>query len=252
MRLSVQLYTLRDQLDQVLAGTLREVRDIGLEFVELAGFYGRSAEEWKNLLETNGLTAKSAHIGLGELEHAYDKVVQDAKTLGLEYVIVPWIGRERYDAGWDKFGQELDSIGRRLRQDGLSLAYHNHDFEFVPAQEGGDGSEQPLAVLYAAASSDTLKAELDLAWIKIGGGDPAAWVRKLGSRAPLVHLKDYDPSQNPQWVPGGKGIVDWDPVLAACRETGVKFGVIELDAYAGQPIDAVRESFRYFSSKGLS
>jgi sugar phosphate isomerase/epimerase len=73
----------------------------------------------------------------------------------------------------------------------------------------------------------------------------------MGQRAPLVHLKDYDPAVDPQWVPGGNGVMDWGGILEACGESGVRFGVIELDAYAGAPLDAVRESYRYFHGRGL-
>ena len=78
------------------------------------------------------------------------------------------------------------------------------------------------------------------------------WIRKLSDRLPLVHLKDYDPTANPQWVPGGEGDVNWGTILPACEEVGVEYGVIELDAYAGAPMDAVRKSFEYFSAKGLA
>jgi sugar phosphate isomerase/epimerase len=245
MRLSVQLYTVRDQLANDLEGTLREIKSAGLNHVELAGLSGKTAEEWKSLLSEIGLTAKSAHIGINAFDHEYEATVADAKTLGLEYVIVPWIGRDRYENGWDKFGQELDSLGRKLIQDGLQLAYHNHAFEFE-----GDGSG--LETLYAAASSDTLKAELDLAWVQIGGADPAAWISKMGRRCPLVHLKDYDPSRDPQWVAGGQGIVDWAAVLAATSAAGTEYGVIELDAFAGDPMDAVRASVEFFRGKGVT
>ena len=99
---------------------------------------------------------------------------------------------------------------------------------------------------------DLLKAQLDLAWVHIGGADPVEYIHRFADRTPMVHLKDYDPALTPQWRPAGQGILDWDGILTACQEVGVEYGSIELDESPGAPIEAVRESFNYFSSKGLS
>jgi sugar phosphate isomerase/epimerase len=243
MRLSLQLYTLRDALDKDLTGTLDKVAEIGLKYVEFAGFYGLSAAEWKKLADERGLSFSSAHIGYDHFVNDFDSVVADAKTLGLSTVIVPWIGAEHYADGWAAFGKKLEPIGAKLKEHGLNLAYHNHAFEFET--DGLDG-------LYGATSPDLLKAQLDLAWVSIGGHDPVATIQKFADRTPMVHLKDYDPTKTPQWRPAGQGILDWDPILAACEAAGVQFGAIELDESPGDPIDAVRESFQYFSAKGLS
>ena len=243
MRLSLQLYTLRDALAQDLTGTLDKVRDIGLKYVEFAGFYGLSAAEWKALADERGLSFSSAHIGFDQIVNEFDSVVADAQTLGLSTVIIPWIGKEHYENGWAAFGKECEPLGEKLKAAGLTLAYHNHAFEFET--DGLDG-------LYGATSPDILKAQLDLAWVSIGGQDPVATIEKFADRTPMVHLKDYDPTLTPQWRPAGQGIMDWDSILAACQAAGVQFGAIELDESPGDPIEAVRESFNYFASKGLS
>ena len=238
MRLSVQLYTLRDNLARDFQGTLEQVREIGFEFVEGAG--GPSAEEQRKAYDAVGLKVNGFHCPIDAIEADVNKVIADANTLGTKYVIVPWIGDDRR-GDWAAFGRHLNDLGSPIKDAGLQLAYHNHDFEFV-----GDG----LKAIYDNSSSDLLVAELDLAWVKIGGADPVAWVNDMGTRAPLLHLKDFDPSKNPQWQPAGQGVMDFDAILAAA--SAAEFGVVELDAYAGDPIDAVRMSFEYFKSKGLS
>lgn len=247
MRLSVQLYTLRDPLSRDLRGTLEKVREIGFEYVELAGLQGQSAGEWRTMLSELGLQASGAHVPLDSLETDIDAVAEDAHALGIRYVIVPWIGEARYANGWDAFARTLEPLGRRLREKGLQLAYHNHAFEFTSVADDKNG----LDLFYETADPELVKAQLDLAWVAIGGGNPAVYVRKLRDRVPLVHLKDYDPDATPQWVPGGKGKVDWIQCLHACDEVGVEFGAIELDESPGEPLDAVRESYRYFAERGL-
>lgn len=243
MRLSVQLYTLRDPLAQDLAGTLSQVRTIGLEYVELAGLNGRSAQEWRTLLDELGLKVSGAHIGVDALRDDFDQTIEDAKTLGIPTIIVPWIGPEGGEQGWDSVGKSLEPIAQKVVDAGFKFAYHNHAHEFE-----GDGLDK----FYAATDPALVQAELDLAWVHIGGQDPAAYVRKYAGRVPVVHVKDYDPAQDPQWRPAGQGILDWDSILAATEEVGVEFGCIELDQSPGDPIEAVRQSFEFFKGKGLS
>ena len=242
MRLSVQLYTVRDALTADVGATLAKLKEMGLEYVELAGPFGKSAEEWKDMLDGVGLTATGSHVGMDILRDDLDGAIATAKTIGYSYVVLPWIGKDAYADGWDVFAKSLTPYGAKLKEAGLTLAYHNHAFEFE-----NDG----LDTFYAAADPDLVKAELDLAWVQIGGADPAGYVKKMAGRVPLVHLKDYDPTKTPQWRPAGQGVVDFDAILEACAEAGVEVGVIELDESPGDPLDAVKESVEFFRSKGV-
>jgi sugar phosphate isomerase/epimerase len=246
MRLSLQLYTVRDQLASDPVGTLTKVREIGLEYVEGGGSFGAATpKEGRKVLDDLGLKASGAHVGLDVLEGSLSKAIDDANTLGHHYVIVPWVGGDVYADGWDKFGKRLEAIGVKVRDAGLNLLYHNHDFEFKNPGKSG------LKVLFESTDSGLVKSELDIAWVQIGGGDPATYIRELRSRLPLVHLKDFDPDKTPRWRPCGQGLVDWDGCLAAIAEGEVEFGAIELDESPGDPIQAVRESYEFFKSKGL-
>ncbi len=243
MRISLQLYTLRDALAQDLNGTLDKVRDIGLKYVEFAGYYGLTAADWKKLTVDRGLKFSAAHIGFDQIKDNFAVVVADCKAMGCDTVVIPWIGEEHYKDGWDKFGKECEPLGAKLKAEGLQLAYHNHSFEFKT-----DG----LHGLYGSTSPDLLKAQLDLAWVAIGGADPATLIKAFANRLPQVHLKDYDPTKTPQWQACGQGVLNWDPILAACKAAGVQYGSIELDEFAGDPVEAVRQSYEFFVSKGLS
>jgi sugar phosphate isomerase/epimerase len=241
VRLSLQLYTVRDQLAQDFRGTLEKVREIGYEFVE-GGGGDHSADEWRATLDSFGMKVNGFHCPIERLETDVTGPIEEARALGCEYVIVPWLGEDRR-GDWAALGRQLNEIGRQVKDAGLQLAYHNHDFEFV-----NDG----LKTLYASSDADLVQAELDVAWVSIGGDDPAAWINEMGSRAPLIHLKDYDPAKDPQWQPAGQGVIDWDGVLAACDRAGAKFGVVELDLYAGDPLDAARISYQFFRARGLA
>jgi sugar phosphate isomerase/epimerase len=242
MRLTVQLYTLRNELSNDLEGTLDRLQSIGLGFVELAGDYGRSASEWKQLLDARGLKVSASHVGLAELESNLGKVIEDNQTLENPFVVLPWLSPDDYASGWTAMAQRVEPIGRKLQDAGFRFAYHNHAFEFE-----NDG----LSEFYEAADPKFVEAQLDLAWVKLGGDDPLAWIEKLTGRLPLVHLKDFDPSKTPQWTPAGQGTLDFDTILPACAKAQVVFGAIELDESPIAPLDAVQQSVEYFNSKGI-
>ncbi len=247
MRLSLQLYTVRDQLSADPIATYEAISKIGLEYVEGGGsFGGATAKEGRKILDDHGLKASGSHIGIERLENDFDGVIEEAKVFGVPFIIVPWLNPDVYAQGWHGVGKRLEVIGHKVKDQGLTLAYHNHDFEFK--NEGKPGMD----VLFESTDPDLVKSELDVAWVQIGGRDPALYIQKLKSRLPLVHLKDFDPDKTPRWQPGGQGIVDWTACLDALSNSNVQFGAIELDEYAGDPLDAVRLSYEFFLSKGLS
>lgn len=247
MKLGVQLYTLRDAMAVDLDGTLEGLAALGIRHVELAGTYDLGAAGLRDRLDAHGLVACGAHVGLEALRDDLAGIVADANALGHRYVVLPWVGEDDYGQGWDVLGATLSDIGASLASAGLQFAYHNHAFEFAPwgAATGWDA-------LFAAADPDTVQAEIDVAWVGHAGHDAAALIRRLGSRVPLVHLKDFAGGPEAVDVAAGEGVVPWDEVLAACVEAGTRFGIIELDQPPEDPLESVRKCVAFFQSKGLS
>ena len=206
-------------------------------------FGGANAEEGRKMLDELGLKASGAHISLQRFNDDFEGAIAEAKVFGCPYVIVPWVDKEVYQAGWDVFARQLEEIGRKVNAEGLTLCYHNHAFEFE-----GNGFD----TLYNTASPELLKAQLDIAWCQIGGADPAKKIAELRERLPLVHLKDFDPDKQPQWTAAGQGKVDWDACLAEINKGDVEFGAIELDESPGDPFDSVAESVAFFRARGVS
>jgi sugar phosphate isomerase/epimerase len=242
MRLSVQLFTLRDAMASDLEGTLAALQDMGLEYVELAGTYGKPANEFAEILSKYDLNVSGSHIGIEGLEHHLDEIVAENKVLGNEWVIVPYISEDRRN--WAQLAQTLSDLGEKISADGLRLAYHNHDFEM--------GLDRGLRTLIAHTHPSLVSFQVDLGWVRFAGEDPAKFIWELGPRAPLVHLKDMAPGCENPHVVAGDGAVHWDEVLAACEATDVQFGSIEMDHPPNDPIDDVRKCVRYFQDRGLS
>ena len=182
MQIGVQLYTLREPLAVDLPGTFRQIREAGYVFVETAGLYGLTPENYRSELDKAGLKAVASHVGLGDVEDRLDETAKMAKTLGANWLVVPSIDREVYVDGWSKVGERLGKDAENVIKMGLKFAYHNHDFEFE--QEDGVSG---FARLWDAAP-ETVEVELDVYWAEHAGHDSAQWLRNLAGRVPLAHF----------------------------------------------------------------
>lgn len=267
MKLGIQLYSVRDDAARDLEGTLRAIAAMGYDGVELAGLYGRSAEELRGLIQNAGLTAISAHVGLAEFRQGVAETVARYKEIGCRYVAIPHLAAEdRPDgANFAQAAQEIAAIAEECARQGLTLLYHNHDFEFALLPDGCT----ELEALYACAPETLLQTEIDVCWANIVDVDPAALLRKYSGRAPLLHLKDstgdhsaehYEslglahrpaPDAAPfSFRPVGTGTVDIPAVVAAAKDTGTSWLIVEQDEPAeGQTaLESAQLSAQYVRS----
>ena len=244
MQAGVQLYTLRDTLGQDLDGGLKRIAEIGYRFVETAGLYDLSASELRNKFDANGLIAVSSHIGLTEIETNFKQVVADAQTLGLSLIVMPWISADAYPGRWEEIASRLNGVGATLADEGLRLAYHNHDFEFKE-----DNGVVPFEFFADHLDPESVGYEIDLAWVAHAGQDPAAWITRLGEQIDCLHFKDV--TADGQLCDVGKGKIDWDSVLKAAEEVEVTSGLVEHDN-PGDAFASITASKEFLASKGVT
>lgn len=230
--IALQAYSLRDDAEADFAGTLRRIKEIGYEAVEFAGYHGMSSRELRRLLDELGLKAVSSHVGYQELSESLDRQIEYSVEIGAKYLMCPGYRAEDRD-GWLRFADFLSAAGEKCRAAGLVIGYHNHSREF----EKIDG-DYMLDILFEAVRSDAVVAQLDLGWVVYAGVDPVAYLRKYAGRCPLVHIKDFD--ENKVQTEVGTGVLDLPGVVAACREAGVEWMIIETEQYKMEPIDSVR------------
>ena len=174
--IGLQLYSVRDDMAKDFKGTLQKVKEMGYEGVEFAGLYDQSPEQIKTWCAELGLNPISAHVPLADMLADIDKVIADYKAIGCEYIVVPYVTEERRPGG-EKFMQmieEIRTIGQKVKDAGMTLLYHNHDFEFQKTESGEFG----LDYLYANVPADLLQTELDQCWVKYAGQDPVADLHK--------------------------------------------------------------------------
>jgi sugar phosphate isomerase/epimerase len=247
--IAAELYTLRDHLRDAgaIASGLARVREMGYDGVELAGLGPIEAGHLGELLRDTGLVACSAHVRWERLRDETDAAVADCRTWACTHVAVPVMpGEFRTAEGYARFAGEATAVAARLRVAGIRLSYHNHAYELQRY-----GGLSGLEILYQASDPALLDSQIDTYWIQYGGGNPAAWIRRLRGRAPTVHVKDMDVSDgDPVMAEIGEGNLDWADVLGACRDAGVEWLIVEQDETRRDPFESLAISRRNLRALG--
>lgn len=244
---ALQLYTVREQLKDDFAGTVRDVAEMGYTGVELAGYGGLSGRELRRLLDDLGLRVAGDHVSLDRLENQLGAALDFAQEIGNQYVVCPFVpeGRRKDADGWRQFAATLNEIGRQVTDRGLHFCYHNHAFEFTP-MDGSNG----FALLYDNTDARNVQMELDMFWAKKGGDDPAAILRRYPGRCPIVHLKDMTGDAEQTFAEVGEGVLDFNPVFAAAATGGVEWYVVEQDRCRRPPLESAQLSLRHLREWG--
>jgi sugar phosphate isomerase/epimerase len=238
-QISIQLYTLRDQLAIDLEGTLQALGEIGYTKVEHAGFVGRTVTEFKAALDAAGLRATSGHVQIPQPfdPAAWGASLADATTLGSRYIVHPFFGIDfgtgevvRTTAPWRAFARDLNRAGRMAKEAGLKLGYHNHNWEFFRLTD--NPSRTAYDVLTDATDPDLVHLELDLFWAVRGARDPVDLIRQNKGRVLQYHVKDMN--QAGSFEDPGQGLLDFARIFRHSDEAGVREYIVERDD-AGTP-----------------
>jgi sugar phosphate isomerase/epimerase len=236
----LQLYTVRDALGRDLEGTLRHIADVGYREVELAGLPGVSAQAMQAALKRYNLIVPSMHAGYDSLRREFASVLEDARILGARFLVCPSVdaGERAMAADWRRVCQTLGRAGRMARDHGLVLAYHNHDFEFAPFNDG----TMPFHLMLAETDPGDVKLELDVYWVAKAGRDPLQYLRSGQDRVALMHLKDL--GLDGATVELGRGTLEMERIIRAALLAGVEHLFVEQDDSA-DPMASIGTSYRF-------
>jgi sugar phosphate isomerase/epimerase len=235
---SLQLYSVRRELEADPGGTLRRIADLGFESVELFGFVGR-ADLFAGLLRDSGLRAISGHAHLIDTPDV-DAVLRDASLLGLTTVIDPAIPRERWGSRQDieETARAFAGVADLGAASGLEVGYHNHDWELESTVDGRAALE-----VFADLLDPRIVLEVDTFWVEVGGASAPAVLARLGGRVHYLHMKDGPRSHDTlTQLPLGQGALDVPAILAAAPRA---HRVVEFDDYDGDIFAAVEASRRF-------
>jgi sugar phosphate isomerase/epimerase len=246
-QISVQLYTLREETRRDFPGVLARLGRIGFAGVEPAGFGSLTPREFRRCVEDAGLVVSGAHVPLVPGKDTA-RLLDEQQEIANDTVVVPYAAPDRFATpdGVAAVADELNRTYESVRARGMRLGYHNHWWEF----QNRAGERSAHEALYERLDP-AIFAEIDTYWARVGGADPAEVLRRLGARAPLVHVKDgpADDFRSPHTAVGA-GKLDWPAILAA--SPAVRWHVVELDRCATDMFEAVEQSYHWLTSRGLS
>lgn len=263
---ALQLYSVRDEMEKDFVGTLKAVKSFGYDGVEFAGIFDHTAEEIKKMCEDIGLVPISAHLDFFTLRDN-PKVLETYAAIGCKYAVIAWIPEEYLPTHekYNEFHDGILKISAAAKKLGLTLCYHNHDYEFKTA----DG-ERLLTLLYKDIPEDVLKTQLDTCWVNVGGENPAEYLRRFKGRAPTVHLKDFKGVQCENMYkfigddekteeksadafelrPVGKGVQNIPEILKAADDADSFWIIVEQDdpSLGLTPLECAKTSVEYLTA----
>lgn len=236
-QIGLQLYSVRDDCARDLEGTIQAVGRMGYEGVEFAGYYGRTAEELRRMLDRAGLKCCGTHIGLDSLMgDELAKTIAFNKTLGNRFLVVPGLPAERTasPAAWRETARLFSEIAGKLRPHGMYVGYHNHTAEFQPL----DG-ELPWDIFFGT-SSKRVVMQFDTGNAMVGGAEAAPFIARYPGRALTVHIKDHSATNDKALL--GEGDVPFGTLLPLLRKTGgTQWFIVEQESYAYPPLECVEK-----------
>jgi sugar phosphate isomerase/epimerase len=243
--IGIQLWTVREILDRDFEGTLAALGRIGIREVELyAGLYARKATEIRATLDRCGLSAPSGHVGLPEITETLDQTIENAHTIGQQYVVVASFPEEMHTvAGYTEAAAALNAAGEKLKAAGLTLGFHNHSDEFKPLHDAsGDLANIGYDILLEQTDPARVVMELDLFWIRAGKRDPLTYFAKYPGRFHMVHVKDMGADGG--MVDVGAGVIDWKAIFRQAHAAGVRHYFLEHDE-PKDPLAFAKSGFDY-------
>lgn len=243
--IALQLYTLRDSLPNDFEGVMRKVAAIGYAGVETAGFAGTTPQAAAKLFDSLGLQVSSMHSEL-PLGDKKNQVLDTAGIVKCQRLVCPYFPPEQFttQAQIIEICDKLNAADQVARENGLTLYYHNHWWEFRQQVDG-----RPAYKIMLDQLAPTVQFEIDTYWVKTGGTDPAAILRELGQRASLLHIKDGSTDENDAMVAVGDGVMDWSSVMGA---SSAHWLIVELDRCDTDMLEAVSKSYTYLVGKGYA
>jgi sugar phosphate isomerase/epimerase len=265
----VQLYSVRDDMTKDPMGTLKQLAAGGYKHVEHANyvnrkFYGYTPTEFKKVLSDLGLTMPSGHTVLAkqhwdatknDFTDAWKYTVDDAATVGQQFVISPWLDASlrNNESDFKQFMDIFNKSGELCKKQGMKFGYHNHDFEFNTQLNG----QNLYDLIMQFTDPSVVIQQLDMGNLYNGGANAMDVLKKHASRIVSVHVKDEIKStggttERYESTELGKGIVNVKDVIVYARKHGAKHFIIEQESYQGKsPIDCAKDDLAVMKSWGF-
>lgn len=254
--LTLQLYSLRDDIAKDYQATIAKVGEMGFTSVEAAGygdgkFYGKTPAEFKADVEKAGMTVLSSHTAkplsdkelqskdFSESLKWWDECIDAHKAAGATYIVAPWMDVPKNLKDLQTYCEYYNEIGKKCKEKGLSFGYHNHAHEFTKIED-----KVMYDYMIENTNPDYVFYQMDVYWVVRGGQSPVDYFHKYPGRFTLLHLKDNKEL-------GQSGMVGFDAIFQNTDVAGVKHLVVEVEKYSFEPQESVKRSLEFLLNNPL-
>lgn len=251
-QIGVTLFNLRDycKTEADLDTTLGRVRDIGYENIQVSGIGPISPEKVRALADKHDLDIVASHEGGPALKENIQGIIDKLKAWDCDFTAIGSPGGI-FDGKAESVPallEDLKSFGEQFKAQGIRFGFHNHHHEFSKF-----GDKTLLEQIYELPS-DVMYAEIDVHWVQRGGACPADWIYRVKGRMPVVHFKDFAiVDGTPHFCEIGEGNLNWKDIIQACRDTDVRYMIVEQDATFGDKdiFESIKISYNNLVAMGL-
>lgn len=239
-KVGIQTYTLRFLFDEDPLAMFKMIQNAGYDYVELNGgnFEKLDIADMKAMMSDTGLSAPSTHISLDAIRGDLSPLIGIAKTFDMKYLVVPYIAdNQRSYEDWKAHAALMNAKGKDLASEGITLAYHNHQFEF---ENLGNGA-QAMDIIFGDCDPENLAIELDFFWAYLADADIPKLFKDNPGRFKLCHIKDmgankadyadasYEKLNTELMKNVGEGIIPFEKFLALNDVSGMEYFIAEHD-----------------------
>lgn len=245
----IQLWTVKEDMALNAKETLRKISGYGYRMIESfegpqGMFWGMKNTEFKKYMDDLNLNIVSSHCNI---ENDFERKAAEAAAIGMKYLICPYIGPQKSIDDFKRYSDKFNKAGDICKKNGIRFAYHNHDYSFKPVN-----GQVPQEVMMASTNKDTVDFEMDIYWVVAAGEDPKAWFSKHPGRFRLCHVKDMAKTnlkEGHESVQIGKGTINFASILKAGAEKGLKYHIVEQEAFTGSnPLASAEADAKYMKS----
>ncbi|MEX2233022.1 MAG: sugar phosphate isomerase/epimerase [Cyclobacteriaceae bacterium] len=250
-QLGLQLYTLRDSIFKDPKDVLQKVAAFGYRELETFSYrdgkiYGMDFPDFGKFIRDLGMRVVSGHYGLDQAKsNSWEKAISDAKAIGQEYMIVPYLvdTDRKTISDYKKICEQLNKAGEACNKQGIRFGYHNHAFEFETLE-----GQKPFDVMLAELDPGYVGIEMDIYWVVRGGADPLKYFENYPKRFEQWHVKDMDKNNQDRNADVGTGSIDYKSLFAKAKKSGMKHWYVEQESYPGDPMESVSASAKYLKT----
>ncbi|MCL2003596.1 MAG: sugar phosphate isomerase/epimerase [Oscillospiraceae bacterium] len=250
MNIGAQMYTLRAHCQTLedFERSMARVAAMGYRSAQISGGGDFAAPDIRAVADRCGVETPLTHTAPQKIKDETDAVIEAHRVMGARYIGIGMMPVE-YQGGAaraERFIRDFTPAAAKIKAAGMKLMIHNHAFEFE--RFGGITVMERLADGF---DPDAAGFTLDVYWAAYAGADPAFWLRKLSGRVDTVHFKDMAfVSGEQRMAPVGGGNLNWEAVVGAARESGVKWAFVEQDdCYGEDPFDCLERSLAFLTAR---